>query len=44
MDDQRKNGGQYRVRVDKTMYGSINGGGPEIQLHHLQREYLIHKK
>jgi DUF4097 and DUF4098 domain-containing protein YvlB len=24
--------GKYRVQFDKTMYGLINGGGPEIQL------------
>ena len=32
VDDQRKSGGRYRVRMDKSMYGTINGGGPEM--HH----------
>jgi DUF4097 and DUF4098 domain-containing protein YvlB len=26
-----KSSGQYRVRFDKGVYGTINGGGPEMQ-------------
>lgn len=44
VDDQRKNGGRYRVRVDKTMYGTINGGGPEIRFTTYNGSILIHKK
>lgn len=44
VDDQRKNGGHYRVRVDKTMYGSINGGGPEIRFTTYNGNIMIHKK
>jgi DUF4097 and DUF4098 domain-containing protein YvlB len=28
--EEGRSGGKYRVRIDKTMYGLINGGGPEI--------------
>src|SRR6185312_3372786 len=31
VEDNRAEGGKYRVRVDKTARGTINGGGPEIQ-------------
>jgi len=44
VDDQRKNGGRYRVKVDKTMFGSINGGGPEMQFVTYNGNILIHKK
>lgn len=44
VDDQRKSGGRYRVRMDKTIYGSINGGGPEFQLVTFNGNIVIHKK
>jgi hypothetical protein len=44
VDDQRHNGGRYRVRVDKTLYGSINGGGPEIRFTTYNGSITIHKK
>ncbi len=44
VDDQRGNGGRYRVRVDKTLYGSINGGGPEIRFTTYNGTITIHKK
>ena len=44
VDDQRKNGGRYRVRVDKTLYGSVNGGGPEIRFTTYNGSITIHKK
>lgn len=44
VDDQRSHGGRYRVRVDKTMYGSINGGGPELSFVTYNGNILIHKK
>src|SRR5271168_382300 len=31
VEDGRENGGKYRVKIDKTVRGAINGGGPEIQ-------------
>ncbi len=30
-EDTRKEGGKYRLKVEKAMYGLINGGGPEMQ-------------
>jgi hypothetical protein len=44
VDDQRKNGGRYRVKLDKSMYGTINGGGPEMQFVTYNGSILIHKK
>lgn len=44
VDDQRSHGGRYRVRIDKTMLGSINGGGPEMQFVTYNGNILIHKK
>lgn len=44
VEDQRKSGGRYRVRMDKAMYGSINGGGPEMQFVTYNGNILIHKK
>jgi hypothetical protein len=44
VDDQRKSGGKYRVRLDKTIYGSINGGGPEIQLVTFNGSIFLRKK
>lgn len=44
VDDQRRSGGKYRVRMDKTIYGSINGGGPEIQLVTFNGSIYLRKK
>lgn len=44
VEDQRKNGGRYHVRLDKTLYGSINGGGPELIMQTFNGSILIHKK
>jgi DUF4097 and DUF4098 domain-containing protein YvlB len=44
VDDQRSRGGRYRIRLDKTMYGSINGGGPDMQFVTFNGNILIHKK
>ncbi|MEK7727620.1 MAG: DUF4097 family beta strand repeat-containing protein, partial [candidate division KSB1 bacterium] len=30
-ENSRSEGGKYRVRLEKAMIGTINGGGPEIQ-------------
>ncbi|MEP6601852.1 MAG: DUF4097 family beta strand repeat-containing protein [Nitrospirota bacterium] len=32
VEDNRSGKGKYRVRFEKAMYGTINGGGPEMQL------------
>ena len=44
VEDQRKNGGRYHVRLDKTIFGSINGGGPELIMQTFNGGILIHKK
>lgn len=44
VDDQRRSGGRYRVKLDKSMYGTINGGGPEMQFVTYNGSILIHKK
>jgi hypothetical protein len=30
--DTRKSNGRYRIEVDRSLYGTINGGGPEFEL------------
>lgn len=42
-EDSRKNGGKYRVRIDKTVHGTINGGGPEYQFTNFQGGIYIRK-
>jgi DUF4097 and DUF4098 domain-containing protein YvlB len=44
VEDNRKNGGRYHVKLDKAMYGSVNGGGPEMQFVTYNGNILIHKK
>ncbi len=44
VSDRRSSGGRYRVRLDRTTYGDINGGGPEMQFTTYNGSILIHKK
>jgi hypothetical protein len=44
VEDSRSKNGKYRVRIDRAMYGSINGGGPEMQFVTYNGNILIHKK
>src|ERR1700685_2681955 len=39
----RGKGGKYRVRIDKTVHGTINGGGPEYQFTNFQGQIYIRK-
>jgi DUF4097 and DUF4098 domain-containing protein YvlB len=32
VQDTRRTDGRYRIEVDKSIYGAINGGGPEFEL------------
>jgi DUF4097 and DUF4098 domain-containing protein YvlB len=32
VEDTRKSRGRYRIEVNKVIYGSVNGGGPEIEM------------
>ena len=36
--------GKYKIRMDRSIYGSINGGGPEFLLQTMNGDILIHKK
>jgi DUF4097 and DUF4098 domain-containing protein YvlB len=43
VEDSRKNGGRYHVKIDKTVRGAINGGGPEIQFTNFNGQIYIRK-
>ncbi len=43
VEDGRSQGGKYRVKVDKTVRGKINGGGPEIQFKDFNGNIYIRK-
>ena len=43
VEDNRGHGGKYRVKIDKTIHGTINGGGPEIQFTNFQGAIYIRK-
>ena len=44
VEDARGQGGRYRIRMDHSVYGSINGGGPEYRFETMNGSILIHKK
>lgn len=44
VEDSRSTNGKYKVHLDRAMYGSINGGGPEMQFVTYNGSILIHKK
>lgn len=44
VEDNRKNGGRYRIQFDRGTSGTINGGGPEMQFTTFNGNILIHKK
>jgi len=44
VEDGRGQGGKYRIRMDRGVYGSINGGGPEYTFQTMNGTILIHKK
>ena len=43
VEDNRSGKGKYRVRFEKAMYGTINGGGPEMQFTTFNGNVYIHK-
>jgi DUF4097 and DUF4098 domain-containing protein YvlB len=43
VEDGRGHGGKYRVKIDRTVHGTINGGGPEIQFTNFQGSIYIRK-
>jgi DUF4097 and DUF4098 domain-containing protein YvlB len=44
VQDNRGQGGKYKMRMDHSIYGSINGGGPEYRFETMNGNILIHKK
>jgi DUF4097 and DUF4098 domain-containing protein YvlB len=43
VEDSRKDGGKYHVKIDKTVRGTINGGGPELQFTNFNGQIYIRK-
>jgi hypothetical protein len=43
VEDTRQSGGRYRVEVNKVIYGSINGGGPEVELRTFNGNVYVRK-
>jgi DUF4097 and DUF4098 domain-containing protein YvlB len=43
VEDGRGHGGKYRVRIDRTVHGTINGGGPEYQFTNFNGQIYIRK-
>jgi DUF4097 and DUF4098 domain-containing protein YvlB len=43
VEDGRANGGKYRVKIDKGVHGTVNGGGPEYQFTNFQGKIYIRK-
>ncbi len=41
--DTRKAGGRHRVQVDHTIYGTLNGGGPEFELRTLNGNVYLRR-
>lgn len=43
VQDSRNRGGRYKVELDKSMYGTVNGGGAEFDLRTLNGNIYIRK-
>lgn len=43
VEGSEEHGGKYRVKIDRTVHGAINGGGPEIQFTNFQGSIYIRK-
>lgn len=43
VEDSRKDGGRYRVQIDKAVHGTIGGGGPEMQFTNFNGSIYIRK-
>lgn len=44
VEDRRGEGGKYRIKFERSMYGSINGGGPLLSFTTLNGQILIRKQ
>lgn len=43
VEDNRDKGGKYRVKIEKAIQGTINGGGPEIRFKNFNGDIFIRK-
>ena len=43
VEDSRKDGGKYVVKIDKTVHAKVNGGGPEYQFTNFNGSIYIRK-
>ena len=43
-ENTRSTGGKYKVRVERSIHGTINGGGPEILFNSFQGDIFIRKE
>jgi DUF4097 and DUF4098 domain-containing protein YvlB len=43
VEDEREEGGGFRISFEKAIYGSINGGGPEYQFKTYHGDIFIRK-
>jgi len=44
VSDERSKGGKYKIKLEKAVYGSINGGGPEYRFNTLNGGIYLRKK
>ena len=44
VEDAQGKGGKYKIKIDRGVYGSLNGGGPEYRFETMNGNILIHKK
>jgi hypothetical protein len=43
VEDTRQSGGRYRLKVNKVIYGAINGGGPDIEVRTFNGNIYVRK-
>jgi hypothetical protein len=43
VEDARPSGGRYRIDVDRSIHGSVNGGGPEFELRTFNGNIYVRK-
>jgi len=43
VDDSRNRGGRFRLQTDKTLVGTINGGGPDFDIRSLNGDIYLRK-
>jgi hypothetical protein len=43
-ENREEDEGKYRVRIERTFYGTINGGGPEFFFKNFNGDILIRSR